>query len=137
VDDDEVERRPAWTPERVRAHLESLVCQAARLLRRARWLAWLSESALAWPAGGRRRRLVVSRGRVVESDWIDGADAPPPPRDARRPLAERRRDLDLAAYDRLRVLTTELRPHAAGAVVRLGLGAPLAGAALGRVLDRV
>jgi hypothetical protein len=66
---------------------------------------------------------VIERGAVTGgADLPPGAPAPVPPGFART-AAERRRSFDVAAFDRLRVLTTELRSLVDGAGdVELRLG---------------
>jgi len=118
-------RRPSWSPDRVRDALEETVLRAAHAVRRARWLVRLSECSLAWtePGAGRRRLLVIGSGAVVARAELEaGAPVPAPPGYARS-LAERRAGFDVAMFDRLRVLTTELRAlaaHAASVELRLG-----------------
>ena len=123
--ENEPRRRPAWDAERVMFALEETVLRAAHAVRRARWLVRLSESTLAWTEPGRdaRRLLVIERGAVTGgADLPPGAPAPVPPGFART-AAERRRSFDVAAFDRLRVLTTELRSLVDGAGdVELRLG---------------
>lgn len=109
-------------PEDVAALLEAAVRHGAHLARRARWFLRLCDASLVWrPLGsGGRRLLVLERGRVVRAE--DGADAPPG--FFRGPLATRR-CFDAATYDRLRVLTTELRRVVAERrLVELRLGPP-------------
>ena len=67
--------------------------------------------------------VVDAPAEVALSAAVD-ANAPPPiPPGYRRPVAERRQAFTLAAFDRLRVLTTEVkRLIAAGAPVALRLG---------------
>jgi hypothetical protein len=117
--------RPAWDAESVALALEETVLRAAHAVRRARWLVGLSECALAWTEPGRdgRRLLVVERGAVTtRADLAPGERLPIPP-GHRRPAAERRLSFDVAGFDRLRVLTTELRPLALDAEdVELRLG---------------
>ncbi|HEX9187982.1 MAG TPA: nucleotide excision repair endonuclease, partial [Vicinamibacteria bacterium] len=141
--DDEAERerrgRPAWDAERVALALEETVLRAAHAVRRARWLVGLSECALAWtePGGDRRRLLVVERGAVTNRAELAPGEPLPIPPGHHRPAAERRLSFDVATLDRLRVLTTELRPLAAGAPdveVRLGRVARLARRRLRAVL---
>lgn len=112
AEDAEPLSRPDWTPPTVVVALEETVLRSAHALRRARWLVRLSESTLAWSEpgwNGRRRGLVFERGAVTARvDLEPGAPVSVPP-GADRPVAARRAGFDLAAFDRLRVLTTELR----------------------------
>ena len=90
-----------WTPERVQSHLDDIVKRAAHLVRRGQWLCLLSESTLVWrEPGGSEIALVIEQGRVRS-------------RHERFPLYksfdERRRSFDLDTYDRLTVLTQEIR----------------------------
>jgi DNA polymerase-3 subunit epsilon len=102
---------PVWDPERVARHLERALVQAYQLLRRSRWLCLLYESAVVFREPGARtaRLLIVHRGELVDAiDTVDAADVTVTPR-PHVPLAERRRAFDRARYDRLRLLTTELK----------------------------
>jgi DNA polymerase-3 subunit epsilon len=132
-------RRPAWNAERVREALEETVLRAAHGVRRGRWLVRLGECALAWaePGAPRRRLLVISAGAVVtRADLEPGTPLPVPPGHA-RPPAERRAAFDVATFDRLRVLTTELRrlaTEAASIELRLGPHTRLSRARLQAVL---
>jgi len=119
-------RRPRWDEERVAQALEDTVLRAAHAARRARWLVRLSECALAFTAvdDSEALRLLVFQGGalVARADVERGTPLPVPPGHA-RPAAERRAAFDLASFDRLRVLTSELRVLAAGAAsVELRLG---------------
>ena len=133
AEDDAEETRPAlnvWTPELVQVSLEWVVLRAALARRRAMWLTRLFDASVVWrePADSCARLIVLERSEVVLSRAAD-ANAPPPiPPGYRRPASARREVFTLASFDRLRVLTTELkRLIAAGAPVALRLGA---GAAL-------
>jgi DNA polymerase-3 subunit epsilon len=121
----ETPRRPTWDAERVREALEETVVRAAHSMRRARWLLRLSECSLAWtePRTSKRRLLVVRHGVVAaRADLPPDAPLPLPPGHART-SAERRAAFDVAMFDRLRVLTTELRGLAAEAAsIELRLG---------------
>jgi DNA polymerase-3 subunit epsilon len=121
----EAPRRPAWVAERVTLALEETVVRATHAVRRGRWLLRLSESSLAWtePGAERRRLLLIRGGAVAARGELDaGAPLPAPPGHARTP-AERRAAFDVATFDQLRVLTTELRGLASGAgSVELRLG---------------
>ena len=138
LDGDPDDEERSWDPERIARHLTRMVLQAGQLLRRSRWLCLLAEAAVGYcEPGGPRRLLCVERARVVRSDaWTAEAPLPIPP-GALRSRAERQRDFDVAAYDRLRVLSTELRRvtgQGGEAAVCLGPGRVLSGAALERVL---
>jgi hypothetical protein len=115
-----------WTPELVQVSLEWLVLRAALARRRAIWLTRLFESSVVWrePADGCARLMVIEDGEVVLREAVDAHATPPIPPGYRRPVAARREAFTLASFDRLRVLTTELkRVMAAGAPVALRLGA--------------
>jgi hypothetical protein len=102
-----------WTPEALTGAIESLLCRCAHLIRRARWFAMLSESTLAWSAAdgtGSRQNLVILRAAQMSARCeLSGDDPLPRPPGVAIALRDRQRHLDLAAYDRLRVLTTEMR----------------------------
>lgn len=128
-----------WTVQTVREGLENIVISVAHCLRRAVWLRRLSESSVAFAEGNRWHGLIIERGAVIERfDGKFGFELPAPP-GASRSLKERRWSFDLATFDRLRVLTTELRRAAAeGAVnIRLGRGAPLCALRVHRLLTWV
>jgi DNA polymerase-3 subunit epsilon len=116
----------AWTPEFVQAPLEWLALRAGLARRRAIWLTRLFDSSVIWREPGDRcaRLIVIENGEVVSSTAIDAQATPPIPPGHRRSIAARREAFTLASFDRLRVLTTELkRLTAAGAPVALRLGA--------------
>lgn len=130
---------PSWDPARVAEAIERVVGQGAHELRRARWLCRLSELAVAWDRrdGTGRRVLVVERGAVVERLDAPPHALPPTPPGWARSVAERRAAFDVAAFDRLRVLTAELRRIVAegrGVVLCLGPRERLAGERLRRAL---
>jgi DNA polymerase-3 subunit epsilon len=129
VDEDEANntRRgvTVWTPEIVQVSLEWLALRAALALRRAIWLTRLFDSSVVWREPGDRcaRVIVIENGEVVLSGAVDASMTAPIPPAYRRPVAARREAFTLASFDRLRVLTTELkRVIAAGAPVALRLG---------------
>jgi DNA polymerase III subunit epsilon len=104
-------RRSQWDAQRVLAALEETVLRSAHAVRRARWLLRLSESSLVWTEAGREgSRLIAIEGGTVttRADLAPGATAAVPVA-AGRSAAARRAAFDLACFDRLRVLTTELR----------------------------
>jgi DNA polymerase III subunit epsilon len=128
-----------WTPEFVQVSLERLALRAALARRRAIWLTRLFDSSVVWrePDGKCARLIVIENGEVVLSRTVDANATPPIPTGYRRPVAARREAFTLASFDRLRVLTTELkRLTAAGARValRLGVAPPLDESRLSSVL---
>lgn len=102
-----------WTPEAVAKSLEHVTWRGAYLIRRARWFCLLSESSLAWDtgetAGGQRRLLVFRGGAIAHDEDLPPGREPPTPPGYQRPLCIRQKSFDLITYDRMRVLTTELR----------------------------
>jgi DNA polymerase-3 subunit epsilon len=134
VDEDdanETRRRvTVWTPELVQVSLEWLALRAALARRRAIWLTRLFDSSVVWrePVDSCARLIVIENSEVVLSGAADANAAPPIPPGYGRPIAARRDAFTLASFDRLRVLTTELkRLIAAGApaALRLGVGPAL------------
>jgi hypothetical protein len=128
-DANETRRRvTVWTPELVQVSLEWLALRAALARRRAIWLTRLADSSVVWrepgdSCHGCARLIVIENGEVASSAAADGSAPPPIPPGYRRPVAARREAFTLASFDRLRVLTTELkRLIAAGAPVALRLG---------------
>jgi DNA polymerase-3 subunit epsilon len=142
VDDDgNGTRRGAivWTPELVQVSLEWLALRAALARRRAIWLTRLFDSSVSWrqPGDSCARVIVIEKGEVVSSRTVDASTTPPIPPGYRRSVAARREAFTIDSFDRLRVLTTELkRLSAAGASValRLGSGPVLDGSRLASAL---
>ncbi len=143
VDEDETNdtRRASrvWTPELVQLSLEWLALRAALARRRAIWLTRLFDSSVVWrePSEGSPRLIVIEKGEVALRAVAEVSAPPPVPPGYRRPVAARREALTLASFDRLRVLSTELkRLIAADAPVslRLGVGPALEESRLASVL---
>ena len=105
----EGDRRRVWTPDRVREAIEKTWSRAAHLWRRARWLCRLSESVIVWQpstgSGDGRRVLIIEGGTVTATD----GEPPPAPPGFQRTTLQRQLNFHRETYDRLRVLTTELR----------------------------
>jgi DNA polymerase-3 subunit epsilon len=95
-----------WTPERVATWLENLATRGSHLVRRGRWLCLLSESVLTWETKNvgehRKKTLVFSKGKLHtrERDLLP---------DFAKTLRDRQKSFDIATYDRLVVVTTELK----------------------------
>jgi DNA polymerase-3 subunit epsilon len=102
-----------WSPEAVARVVASRLRNGAHLLRRARWLTMLTESSVAWrdsEAPSEKRQVLMFRhGRLIERLYVKKTGDPPVPPEHALPLDRRKVHLDLAVYDGLRVLTTELR----------------------------
>ena len=114
-----------WTPEFVQMSLEWLALRAALARRRAIWLTRLFDSSVVWrePGDSCARLIVIENSEVVLSGAVGAHATPPIPPGYPRPVAARREAFTLGSFDRLRVLTTELkRLIAAGAPVALRLG---------------
>jgi len=143
---EEPSREREWDEAAVERALVVLAVRAAQGVRRATWIARLAESTVTFrePAlspAGTVRVLTIARGRIAErTTSTQGAEPPVPPGFA-RPRGERCAALTVADYDRLRVLTTELRRTVGAgdpaASIRFGPRVALRGEALARVLSWV
>jgi DNA polymerase-3 subunit epsilon len=101
-----------WDLARVRRRLERSLVQCGLLIRRARFLCLLADADVAYLEKGmpRARALIVERGEIrALRDLDDVAAIRGLPERRMRLLQERQLAFDAAAYDRLRVLATELR----------------------------
>jgi hypothetical protein len=134
VDEDDADERArgvtVWTPELVQVSLEWLALRAALARRRAIWLTRLFDSSVVWrePGDRRARLIVIEEGEVALSGAVDSGAPPPIPPGDGRSAAARRAAFTLASFDRLRVLTTELKRLIGGGApvsLRLGAGPPL------------
>jgi DNA polymerase-3 subunit epsilon len=109
----QVDEAPNWTPEAVARAIEKFSMRSALLIRRSRWLCLLSESSLAWEdrnsEGRRKIVLLFENGAVGHRQELPiGEKTPLSARYAKR-IANRQKIFDLTTYERLRVITTELR----------------------------
>ena len=106
-------REHVWTPEAVAHTLENMIRHSAHLIRRARWFCLLSESSLAWTSAEQRDNLkilvVFSNGAALDRKFVKTAEEIPVPPGRAKSFRSRQNNIDLITYDRLRVLTTELR----------------------------
>ncbi len=101
-----------WTPESVSTAMESVIKRCAYWLRRSRWLCLLSESALAWETHhntGEQILIVFKKGAIIDRRVLQVGQQLPLPPGYKTDFSGRRQNLDLKTYDRLRVVTTELR----------------------------
>jgi DNA polymerase-3 subunit epsilon len=105
--------RQVWTPDDVAHLIESVMRRAAHLIRRSRWFCMLSEASLAWASAAAEDHdkilLSLKKGVVVQRGKLGVGEKTPVPVGYTTPTDLRRQSIDLMTYDRLRVLTTELR----------------------------
>ncbi|HEY3322825.1 MAG TPA: GIY-YIG nuclease family protein [Planctomycetota bacterium] len=99
---------PAWDSSRVARALKENTLRAAHAKRRAEWLCDLSECSLIW-RGDECRSLIIEQGKLVQAGNVDEDTMPPVPPGQAKATLERQRCFDIATYDRLVVLTAELR----------------------------
>ena len=140
----EVDETPNWTPETVARAIEKFTMRSALLIRRARWLCLLSESSLAWEAREaddcRKIVLLFENGAVAHREELPCRAEVPLPAGYVKPMADRQKIFDLATYERLRVVTTELRRLVAAGrslEIRLRPNATLSRRQLARILPWV
>ena len=98
-----------WDADRVARHVERAAAQAFQSYRRARWLARLHDAdvVVREPESARVRLLEVRGGELASArDVAPDETDPPGTRPFERARAPR---FDRAIYDRLRILTTELK----------------------------
>jgi DNA polymerase-3 subunit epsilon len=95
-----------WDPQRVERHLERAVAHAYQAYRRARWLVRIHDSDVVYaePGTARTRLLSVRDGRLVEA-----RDCAPDWSPTVRVSATKDAHFERAKYDRLRILSTELK----------------------------
>ena len=140
----EPEEAPGWTPEMVARGIEKFTMRSALLIRRARWLCLLSESSLAWQArdSDGRRKIVLrfENGIVAHREELPGQAEVPLSAGYAKRIASRQKIFDLTTYERLRVVTTELRRLVAvgrNVEIRLRPNATLSRRQLARILPWV
>ncbi|HYP99255.1 MAG TPA: GIY-YIG nuclease family protein [Polyangiaceae bacterium] len=99
-----------WDPERVARHIERAVAQAYQVYRRARFLRLLHDCDIAYrePDSAEWRLLRLRDGALSEAVAVPSDFRPS---ERARPASPPRANsaFDRAKYDRLRVLTTELK----------------------------
>jgi DNA polymerase-3 subunit epsilon len=115
VDEDEKEDGGefVWTPKAVAKTVENTILHFAYLIRRARWFCLLSESSLAWASAKRpdkyKTLIILQNGSIARCKEVKVAAKTPVPPGFARSFQARQKNIDLMTYDRLRVVTTELR----------------------------
>jgi len=109
----EIAEEHVWAPEDVADTIEGVIRRAAYMIRRARWLCLLSQSSLAWKSprvdNDHKIVLIFKDGVIDDRKMLNIRQKPPSPPGYATSFRDRKRCIDLITYDRLRVLTTELR----------------------------
>jgi DNA polymerase-3 subunit epsilon len=112
-EDEREEIEEGWTPERTFRALKRLIRIGSFQIRRARWYCRLSESVLSWPNTGNNRNdrnmLLIAKGVPSFDSFDNRKDCLDPPTGHKKTLLERQANFDLAAYDRMRIVTMEMR----------------------------
>jgi DNA polymerase-3 subunit epsilon len=101
-----------WTPESVSRALESVIKRCAYWIRRSRWFCLLSESTLAWEVhdgSGQIIIMVFNQGAIIDRQSAAARTTLPLSPGCKTQFRARQHNFDLITYDRLRVVTTELR----------------------------
>ena len=110
---DDTDGERTWSPEAVARSIDHMIMHSAHLIRRARWFCLLSESSLVWERAGQSEQLlnlmILDSGAVIMRGAMKPTEEIPASPGFDRPFQRRQNRLSLITYDRLRVLTTELR----------------------------
>ncbi len=111
--DETVQAKTVCTPDSITGAMEHMLMHWSLIIRRARWYRLLSEACLAWTRAGNpegAKHLVIIEGaHIVSCASLSSGWPVPVPEGAGRTPLERGKNFDLPAYDRMRVLTTEIR----------------------------
>ena len=102
-----------WTPESAADALESVVRRGTHAVRRARWFCLLSESTLSWESrdnGSETKHIAVfENGEAVLFSVMKRNEAMPFPSGYDKLFETRRLNFDIPTYDRMRIVTTEIK----------------------------
>ena len=102
-----------WTPERVFRALKRLNRLGAFQIRRARWFCRLSESIIRWTPrvreNGQTNILIITNGIPNFAGIPKDADKTIVPPGHKKTSMERQKCFDIPTYDRMRIVTTEMR----------------------------
>lgn len=100
----ENEDEVVWDAQRVFEHIEESLARAPQLIARGRWLTHLADATVAFREPGQTdlRFVAIDGTQVSLADSLDG-------RTRGRDRTDRQAKFDILSYDRLRVLTTELK----------------------------
>jgi len=130
-----------WSPEKISKRLRHMIRVGTYLIRRARWYYMLTESSIAWMEGGTsaqtRNLTIIQNGRPYFKEPIPVYEDIPVPPGYRKSNLEKQRNFDLFTYDRMGILTTEIRKMKKDDIsveVRFGLESSLRSDQLERLL---
>ena len=102
-----------WTPERVFKALKRVIRMDSFQIRRARWFCRLSESTLSWSNAENRRKgkniLLIRSGTPSFQGHKFGPAYSDIPERHQKSAIQRQACFDIATYDRMRIITTEIR----------------------------
>jgi DNA polymerase-3 subunit epsilon len=129
-----------WTPESVQFSLERIALRAVVARRRARWLTRLVDASIVWSERGVRgaRLIIIENGEITVRNTVEEGTPPPIPPGHVRSVLERHHAFTVARFDRLRVLTTELKrlvSEGSPVALRFGVSPVLADARLAYALS--
>ena len=140
-EDEDLDDEEPISPEKALRYAEGAVAWSSALIRRARWLRLLSSSTITWePArrdGRKERCLVLRDGDIVSCEDVEDSMES---QDAAPVRSGGTASLDRERYERLRLITTELRRllnEEANPVAHLSTGRSVCGEALARLLRMV
>jgi DNA polymerase-3 subunit epsilon len=109
----DIAQEPVWSPEDVADTIECVIRRAAYMIRRARWFSLLSQSSLAWKSphvdDHQKIVLILKDGVIDDRKMLKISQEPTRSPGYAASFDDRKKCIDLITYDRLRVLTTELR----------------------------
>ena len=109
----EEDETPSWSPETVARGIEKFSKHGALIIRRARWLCLVSESSLAWEVRGSEGQcknvVLFENGAIRQRQELAIGKTIPLSGGHARGMLNRQKIFDLTTYERLRVVTTELR----------------------------
>jgi DNA polymerase-3 subunit epsilon len=125
--EEDTENQLNWTPQKVAKAIENCVMRSALLIRRSRWLCLLSEASLAWEArhsvDHQKNLLLFENGDIMQRMKLCVDKQTPVPRGYAKGFQTRQKQFNLKTYERLRVVTTELRRIGSeGRAIELRLG---------------
>ncbi len=113
VMNDDAKRDSVWTPDDVSELIEKILMRAITALKRAGWFCLLSESSIIWDKTNRNHPgmnlMILNDGKISVNKTVSSSLSIPVPPGFTKPVIERRKNFDLTLYDRMRVLTTEIK----------------------------